>query len=47
MVDNVRIERQSESTLLFAEGAKEAYLGYVTVKVRLSKNKIKWLSKNK
>jgi len=31
--DHVIIERQSESTVTFCEGAKDAYLGYVTLKV--------------
>lgn len=30
--DHVIIERQSESTVTFCEGAKDAYLGYVTLK---------------
>jgi len=33
VADNVIIERQSESTITFCEGAKDAYLGYVTLKV--------------
>jgi len=33
--DHVTIERQSESTITFCEGAKDAYLGYVTLKVCL------------
>ncbi|CAH1792557.1 unnamed protein product [Owenia fusiformis] len=32
VVDHVFIERQSESTIMFVEGAREAYLGYVTLK---------------
>lgn len=32
VADNVIIERQSESTITFCEGAKDAYLGYVTLK---------------
>lgn len=34
VIDHVVIERESESTVMFVEGAKEAYLGYVTLKVR-------------
>jgi F-box protein 11 len=30
--DHVIVERQSESTITFCEGAKESYLGYVTLK---------------
>ena len=33
VVDHVIIERDSESTIMFVEGAKQAYLGYVTLKV--------------
>lgn len=33
VIDNVIIERGTESTITFVEGAKEAYLGYVTLKV--------------
>jgi len=33
VIDHVVIERESESTVMFVEGAKEAYLGYVTLKV--------------
>lgn len=32
IADHVIIERQSESTIMFGEGAREAYLGYVTLK---------------
>lgn len=32
VADNVIIERQSESTIMFGEGARDAYLGYVTLK---------------
>ena len=32
VVDRVIIERQSESTIMFVEGAREAYLGHVTLK---------------
>ncbi|ESN92575.1 hypothetical protein HELRODRAFT_95885 [Helobdella robusta] len=32
VADHVIIERQSESAVLFSEGAKQAYLGYVTIK---------------
>ena len=35
MVDHVIIERQSESTIVFGEGARDSYLGYVTLKVFL------------
>lgn len=31
--DHVIIERQSESAVTFCEGAKDAYLGYVTLRV--------------
>ena len=34
VTDHVIIERQSESTVTFCEGAKESYLGYVTLKVQ-------------
>lgn len=37
VIDNVIIERGTESTITFVEGAKEAYLGYVTLKVRFGK----------
>jgi F-box protein 11 len=37
VIDSVIIERGTESTITFVEGAKEAYLGYVTLKVRLRK----------
>ena len=33
MIDHVIIERESESTIMFVEGAKDAYLGYVTLRV--------------
>ncbi|KAL5009208.1 hypothetical protein ScPMuIL_014789 [Solemya velum] len=32
VIDHVFIERESESTVMFVEGAKESYLGYVTLK---------------
>lgn len=32
-MDRVVIERESESTIMFVEGAKTAYFGYVTFKV--------------
>ncbi|XP_023238645.1 F-box only protein 11-like [Centruroides sculpturatus] len=32
VADNVILERESESTITFVEGAKEAYLGYVSLK---------------
>ena len=32
-MDHVIIERESESTIVFVEGARDAYLGYVTLKV--------------
>ncbi|XP_021345462.1 F-box only protein 11-like [Mizuhopecten yessoensis] len=32
VIDHVVIERESESTVMFVEGAKEAYLGYVTLR---------------
>jgi len=34
--DHVVIERESESTVVFVEGAKDAYLGYCTLKVSIS-----------
>lgn len=33
VMDNVIIERQSESTMSYGPSAREAYLGYVTLKV--------------
>lgn len=33
VMDHVIIERESESTIVFVEGARDAYLGYVTLKV--------------
>ena len=33
VVDHVVIERQTESTIVFGEGARDSYLGYVTLKV--------------
>ena len=33
VADHVTIERQSESTIMLADGARDAYLGYVTLKV--------------
>lgn len=35
MIDHVIIERESESTVMFVEGAKDAYLGYVTLRVSI------------
>lgn len=32
MAENVILERENESTITFVEGAKNAYLGYVTLK---------------
>ena len=32
MAENVILERECESTVMFVEGSKQAYLGYVTVK---------------
>ncbi|XP_055949102.1 F-box only protein 11-like isoform X1 [Argiope bruennichi] len=32
VAENVSLERDSESTITFVEGAKEAYLGYITLK---------------
>ena len=32
-MDHVIIERESESTVVFVEGARNAYLGYITLKV--------------
>ena len=32
-MDHVILERDCESTVVFVEGAREAYLGYVTIKV--------------
>ena len=32
VIDHVIIERESESTVMFVEGAKDAYLGYVTLR---------------
>ena len=37
VVDHVIIERDSESTIMFVEGAKQAYLGYITLKVSVRK----------
>ena len=34
-MDHVIIEKETESTIMFVEGAKRAYLGYVTLKVAL------------
>ena len=34
VVDKVKIERENLSTVVFTEGARNAYLGYVTIKVR-------------
>ena len=33
MAENVVIERDDESTVMFTEAATQAYLGYVTIKV--------------
>ena len=33
VMDHVVLERDCESTVVFVEGAREAYLGYVTIKV--------------
>lgn len=33
VMDHVIIERENESTIMFVEGAKRAYLGHVTLKV--------------
>lgn len=33
VAENVVLERESESTITFVEGAREAYLGYMTLKV--------------
>ena len=38
-MDHVILERDCESTVVFVEGAREAYLGYVTIKVRPFKDK--------
>lgn len=35
VIDHVIIERESESTVMFVEGAKDAYLGYVTLRVSI------------
>lgn len=32
VAENVVLERESESTIMFVEGAKQAYVGYVTLK---------------
>ena len=32
VAEHVIIERQSESTVMFVEGSKDSYLGYVTLK---------------
>lgn len=32
VAENVTLERESETTIMFVEGAKSAYLGYMTVK---------------
>lgn len=34
-MDHVVLERDRESTVVFVEGAREAYLGYVTIKVSI------------
>lgn len=33
VAENVVLERESESTITFVEGARESYLGYLTLKV--------------
>ena len=38
VADHVTIERQSESTIMLADGARDAYLGYVTLKVGITSN---------
>ena len=38
VAENVIIERETESTVMFGDGAKNAYLGYVSIKV--SKQKV-------
>ncbi len=38
VAENVIIERQSESTIQWLDGARDAYLGYVTLKVSSSEN---------
>ena len=38
--DNVIIERDTESTIMFVEGARRAYLGYMTLKVRPDLSKL-------
>ena len=35
VMDHVVLERDCESTVVFVEGAREAYLGYITIKVGL------------
>lgn len=35
VMDRVVIERESESTIMFVEGARTAYFGYITIKVKL------------
>ncbi|XP_029642703.1 F-box only protein 11-like [Octopus sinensis] len=32
VIDHVIIEREAKSTVVFSEGAKEAYIGYITIK---------------
>ena len=39
VAEHVIIERQSESTIWFGEGARETYLGYVTLKVSVEQEK--------
>ena len=36
VMDHVVLERDRESTVVFVEGARDAYLGYVTIKVRIA-----------
>ena len=38
VADHVTIERLSESTIMLADGARDAYLGYVTLKVGITSN---------
>ena len=34
VVDKVKIERENESTVVFTDGARHAYIGYITIKVQ-------------
>lgn len=36
VAENVILERDTDSTVTFVEGAKESYLGYITLKVSFS-----------